>query len=635
MEVKQEVSTILQIHTEALAEKYLGLPTALGRSTKEAFEFMPNNLRGLVGTWSGREASCAGREVLLKSVAQAVPTYPMSCFLIPKESCRKMRTIISNYWWGSSADNRRMHWLRWDHLTRPKCSGGMGFRDLNLFNLAMLGKQGWRLITSPESLCARVLKGRYYHDTDFLHATRKKHASHTWRAILAGREVLQQGLIRRIGDGSTTHIWIDRWIPNHFSGKPISVPTAPSIVVVADLLTASGGWNAELVKQNFVEFDAQAILRTPIRGSGEDTWAWEPERHGTYTVKSAYRRSYELKWHQTESERASSSDGSIWNRIWKLCVPPKVRVFWWRVVNGFLPARGVLLQRHIEPIANCEVCGAGVETIKHALMDCTIARFFWNQTKALTGVKIPGHLHPVTWAHDLLDPKICTEQDAAVILCGMWALWMSRNKRRHGEAGVPMNQAIKWAKDTAFDLWQICHPTKSKRSQPTTKEQWRCPTMGWTKCNTDASFRMGNSTGSVGAVLQDHEGQFQGAQAKWIGHCLSALAAEALACVEGASLALRRGVHKLEIETDCQVLVKLWESRTSQRSEISPILSRLEDICRDFRDVRLSFVPRTCNQVAHICAQLASADNPLVEWLSPPMELQSHLHVPCNLDSHE
>lgn len=113
------------------------------------------------------------------------------------------------------------------------------------------------------------------------------------------------------------------------------------------------------------------------------------------------------------------------------------------------------------------------------------------------------------------------------------------------------------------------------------------------------------------------------------------LAAEALACVEGASLALRRGVHKLEIETDCQVLVKLWESRTSQRSEISPILSRLEDICRDFRDVRLSFVPRTYNQVAHICAQLASADNPLVEWLSPPMELQSHLHVPCNLDSHE
>jgi len=161
---KQDVHSVLQIETEALAERYLGLPTALGRSTKETFEYMPNKLRGLVRAWSGREASCASREVLLKSVAQAVPTYPMSCFLIPKDTCRKMKIVISNYWWGSSADNRHMHWQRWELLTRPEVQGGMGFRDLRLFNKAMLWKQGWRLIENPNSLCAKVLKGRYYHD---------------------------------------------------------------------------------------------------------------------------------------------------------------------------------------------------------------------------------------------------------------------------------------------------------------------------------------------------------------------------------------------------------------------------------------------------------------------------------------
>lgn len=77
---KLEVREVLQIETKALVEKYLGLPTALGRSTKEAFEYMPTRLKKLVGVWCGREASCARREVLLKSVAQAVPTYPMSCF---------------------------------------------------------------------------------------------------------------------------------------------------------------------------------------------------------------------------------------------------------------------------------------------------------------------------------------------------------------------------------------------------------------------------------------------------------------------------------------------------------------------------------------------------------------------------
>jgi hypothetical protein len=70
-----------------------------------------------------------------------------------------------------------------------------------MFNKAMLGKQGWRLVTRPDSLCARVLKGRYFHDGNFLTSRRKKHASHTWRSIMAGREVLERGLIKRIGDG--------------------------------------------------------------------------------------------------------------------------------------------------------------------------------------------------------------------------------------------------------------------------------------------------------------------------------------------------------------------------------------------------------------------------------------------------
>jgi hypothetical protein len=66
----------------------------------------------------------------------------------------------------------------------------MGFRDIKNSNLAMLGKQGWRLMMNPESLCVRVLKGKYFHQGDFMSARKKKNASHTWRAILAGRKVL-------------------------------------------------------------------------------------------------------------------------------------------------------------------------------------------------------------------------------------------------------------------------------------------------------------------------------------------------------------------------------------------------------------------------------------------------------------
>jgi hypothetical protein len=84
-----------------------------------------------------------------------------------------MKSTIANYWWGSSADSKHMHWMKWKQLTDRKIQGGMGFRDLPLFNRVMLGKQAWRLIDRPVSLCARVLKGRYFHDTNFLSATRK------------------------------------------------------------------------------------------------------------------------------------------------------------------------------------------------------------------------------------------------------------------------------------------------------------------------------------------------------------------------------------------------------------------------------------------------------------------------------
>jgi hypothetical protein len=80
-DMKSEVGAGLDIPNEALTEKYLGLPTALGWSTQGVFEYLPGKVKRLIGSYSGNQASCVGCEVLLKSVAQAIPPYPMNCFL--------------------------------------------------------------------------------------------------------------------------------------------------------------------------------------------------------------------------------------------------------------------------------------------------------------------------------------------------------------------------------------------------------------------------------------------------------------------------------------------------------------------------------------------------------------------------
>jgi hypothetical protein len=172
-------------------------------------------------------------------------------------------------------------------------------------------------------------------------------------------------------------------------------------VMSTDLRTASGNWNVELIREVFCHFDTESILRINSRIVGEDFCSWEKEKHGMYSVRSAYRLLEEGRRQAEDTDVPGSSDDKDWKILWKFEVPPKVRVFWWRVLHGFLPARQVLYRRHIERIANCEICGAQEETIKYVLMDCSVARKFWDSTKELTGVKLPS-LHDSTWARDLL-----------------------------------------------------------------------------------------------------------------------------------------------------------------------------------------------------------------------------------------
>lgn len=375
-ETKAMVHVNMEIETEALVEKYLGLPTAIGKSSDVQFEHIATNIRKLVNGYVPKLLSSAAREVLIKAVCQAIPTYSMSCFRLSKKLCKKLTNIVARFFWGGDDNKRKLHWKKWKDIAIPKGEGGMGFRDFELFNQAMLAKQGWRLLTSPDSLCARVLKGKYYHDHEFMSAKNKRGSSHIWRAILHGREGLKLGLIKRVGDGSSIHPWEDPWIPFNHGFKPlIQLPDA-AISRVEELIDADNGeWNMNLINANFVEPDVSVICRIPISNSAEDIWAWQPEKHGHFTVKSAYRVLVS-KSRQTYQPGSSINQEKVWKKMWKLEVPPKVKNFWWRIIHDFIPCRAVLKRRHMERIDFCDTCGQQ-ETTMHAIFDCTWARIFW------------------------------------------------------------------------------------------------------------------------------------------------------------------------------------------------------------------------------------------------------------------
>ena len=78
-------------------------------------------------------------------------------------------------------------------MCKSKLNGGMRFKNLQAFNHAMLAKQGWRLISNPNSLVAQIYKARYYPHGDVFKAKLRSSPSYTWRSIFNGLEVVKRG----------------------------------------------------------------------------------------------------------------------------------------------------------------------------------------------------------------------------------------------------------------------------------------------------------------------------------------------------------------------------------------------------------------------------------------------------------
>lgn len=168
--IQQGIKDKLGVVASTFESKYLGLPTPKGRMKEERFQPIMERFTKRCSDWNERYMSQAAKEVHVKAVAQSLPTYPMpmGVFKMTKGFCEKYEKLIHDFWWGDEEGHRKVHWMAWKDMVKPKKGGGLGFRYMHLFNQSLLARQGWRIIQKPDSLCMRVLKSKYFPNSDIL-----------------------------------------------------------------------------------------------------------------------------------------------------------------------------------------------------------------------------------------------------------------------------------------------------------------------------------------------------------------------------------------------------------------------------------------------------------------------------------
>ncbi|XP_021731316.1 uncharacterized protein LOC110698225 [Chenopodium quinoa] len=266
--------------------------------------------------WKEKLLSWARKEVLLKSVIQAIPTYLMGVYKFPSSVIDRIESAMARSFWGQKGTRRKIHWKSWASLCTPKCLGGMGFRDLSDINDALLGRQAWRLVHKENSLLGKVMKAKYYPNCSFLESALGYGGSYSWRSIWSSKALVKEGVTWTIGTGSLVNVWKDPWLAVEH-GRFVTSVEISEISLVSDLIDWDKmEWNVDLISECFNERDKKCILSIPLNWrKPRDSLTWAFSNDGIYSTKTSYMLGKGCNFEEFHQ---------AWVSIWGIEVSPKV-----------------------------------------------------------------------------------------------------------------------------------------------------------------------------------------------------------------------------------------------------------------------------------------------------------------------
>jgi ribonuclease HI len=362
-------------------------------------------------------------------------------------------------------------------------------------------------------------------------------------------------------------------------------------------------------------------LPPPQNTDGADERVWPGDRLGQFDIASAYKllcgyRDLEVN--------------AMWNFIWKLDVPERVRFFVWRLRYGRIPTNKAC-HRWGYGTPYCGHCIGVEENIIHALRDCPVAHHTWNHLLPMQSRHAFFTCHFHNWfQHNMLTRE---KMEGGIDWCVVWAvtcyhLWLWRNKETFDSEFVRPKHA------SSYIMQYVDNYNSAKQSvavimdktRTTVNVKWEAPRSDWISLNTDGAVK--NGIAGCGGVLRDHRGNWITGFSKYIG-ITSAFNAELWGVYNGLCLAKRNGLQNIELQIDSMIVVRTLSGDRLGDNGGRSLVRRIRSLFQDGWNIKIRHVYREANRVADALATLGCQQDACNLFEAPPLGVDQL----CSFDS--
>lgn len=378
-EEKERVMQRLGVKLAGEEERYLGVFISSPATQKDlTHELLVQKFHSRLAGWKTNLLSHAGRLALIKSVLGSIPVYYMSLNKIPTHTIKELESPMRKFLWGTLDKDRYLSMVAWSKICMDVDEGGLGIRNLQLFNEALVLKLVWEMASNSEKLWTQVMRAKYCSRGGFWGVKSKRDASELWRNMQDLKHFFRDGIEWKVGEGKQIQAISQLWYQAWEDTQPRT--NRQKELMVSDLYDQEAKqWKVDLIAEQMGAHAVELILSTAKEPRGDalvpDMLIWHHSKGGKYTVKEGYVRLKTLRLSTpVYEENKAAALKAIWQ--WK-CIQPKVQLFLWRAIHDGLTTAQALHRRirGIQP--TCPRCGSENEFLMHLLFFCELSRVTW------------------------------------------------------------------------------------------------------------------------------------------------------------------------------------------------------------------------------------------------------------------